>query len=718
MKPKFGVRRQRRRFGSGFPLLRLAPDHATRRRRLDKVGTLPPHSKFLIVAYAIAFLAVLTPLAQAQQISRDQWGGVPVTVSHQNPNWIIAGKRQRVTLNERTLAIDIETPTVKWSTAGSSMHDMLVRAGGEEFPIGLTQAGRMEIVPYDAGFKSGVKISLAGWSHNGALDLKLYLTLCLEGRDEDLVFDVAAVEDRATLRQLDWPGALDARDVDFTLLSNGRGTLLPRNWPKEYYPNRTITADGKIAATDHSLLQSHLIESWSMSWWGFQKGKSAMMMIVETPDDAAYQFKHPAGGPTEIGPRWVAQLGRFGYLRSARMVLFDQGNYVDMAKRYRRYVMDTGLFVSLPEKIARTPLLAGLLGAPQTRISILHNLSPDSDRYDPKDPSKNYSLVSFDERTKQLRELKSRGFDHVLVFISGWPHLGYDRQHPDSLPPPESAGGWSGFKRLTDVVRELGYQYVLHDQYRDYYLDAPSYDSQFAVREEDVRLPAQAFPGSRFGDAKQGNIPLMRHWDGGRQAYLNNRFWLGHMLKNYQLFFDHGIHPDGIYNDVIGYVPPDADFNPEHPTTRSEAMAGRAATMTWARHNLGIVATEAGADWTIPYADLINQSGGGSKAILVPLYQLVYHDAVIVSFNARDQKSLLQGLLFGGVPELPITPTDEQTLALIKTMMALHRRVGLLEMTGHEFLDGNYRKERTTFADGTTVTVDWVKNTFEIKPVL
>jgi hypothetical protein len=613
----------------------------------------------------------------------------------------------------------IQTGAAKWSTVGSNSHDMLLKTGAEEFATGLTQAKKIEIVPYDAGFKTGVKITLSGWSHNSTnIDLRVFLTLCLEGRDEDLVVGVAASEDRTTLRQLDWPGTLDAHDVDCTLLSNGRGTLLPRNWPKEYYPIRTITPEGKIAATDHSLLQSHVIESWSMSWWGFQRGKSAMMIIVETPDDAAYQFKHPAGGPTEIGPRWRSQLARFSYPRSARMVFFDDGNYVDMAKRYRRYVMDAGLFVSLPEKMARTPAVADLIGTPQTRITILHNLSPDSDRYDQKDASKNYSLTTFDERARQLRELKARGFDHVLVFISGWPHLGYDRQHPDSLPPPEKAGGWEGFKRLTDTARELGYQYILHDQYRDYYLDAPSYDPQFAVREEDTRLPPQAFPGSRFGDSKQGDIPVMRHWDGGKQAYLNNRFWLGHLVKNYQLFFDHGIKPQGIYNDVIGYVPPDADFNPEHPTTRTEAMAGRAATMTWARHNLGIIATEAGADWTIPYADVINQSGGGSKAILVPLYQLVYHDAVIVSFSARDQKSLLQGLLFGGVPELPIAPVDDKTLTLIRAMMALHKRVALLEMTKHEFLNSNYRKERTTFADGTTVTVDWEANTFTINSSL
>jgi hypothetical protein len=707
---QFGVRRQsrfdRERFG-----------YAARAIRGGVRVYFPAHFKlFVAAALLVGFLGIC---GNAQQVARDQWGGMPVTVSHENGKWIIAGKKHRLSINDRSLAINIETGTANWSTVASSPHDMLLNTKGEQYTTGLAQARTMRIAPYDAGFKTGVKISLSDWYRNSSrLDLKLYLTVCLEGRDEDVVFDITAGEQDTTLRQIDWPGALESRDLDYTVLSNGRGTLLPRSWPKEYYPIRSITPEGKIAATDHSLLQSHVIESWSMSWWGFQKGKSAMMTIVETPDDAAYQFKHPAGGPTEIGPRWVSQLGRFNYARSARLVFFDDGNYVDMAKRYRRYVMDTGLFVSLREKIARTPAVAALIGIPQTRVSILRNLSPDSDRYDTKDAAKNYSLTTFDERAKQLRELKARGFERVLVFISGWPHLGYDRQHPDSLPPPEKAGGWEGFKRLTDTARELNYQYILHDQYRDYYLDAPSFDPQFAVREEDARLPPQAFPGSRFGDSKQGDMPLMRHWDGGQQAYLNNRFWLGHMLKNYQLFFDHGIKPQGIYNDVIGYVPPDADFNPEHPTTRTEAMAGRAATMTWARHNLGIVATEAGADWTIPYADVINQSGGGSKAILVPLYQLVYHDAVIVSFNARDQKSLLQGLLFGGVPELPITPVDEKALSLMKAMMTLHQRVGLLEMTRHEFLDANYRRERTTFADGTTVTVDWDKNSFEISPAL
>jgi uncharacterized protein DUF5696 len=671
---------------------------------------------------SVAFVLACAALALAQQLPRAQWGAPPVTVSQANGKWVVAGKQNKVTLNEADLGIKVQAGGAVWEMLPSSAKDMLVRAQGEEFYVRLADARRIAITRYDTGFKTGVKIILSEWRHTGLLhrgaelDLTLVLTVCLEGRDEELIFDVAAHERGAVVRQLDWPTALDAGAVDYTLLSNGRGTLLPRNWPKEYFPIRTITPEGKIAATDHSVLQSNVIESWAMSWWGFQRGKSGLMLIVETPDDAAYQFRHPAGGPTVVGPRWRATLGRFGYPRTVRMCFFADGNYVSMAKRYRRHAMARGLFVSLKEKIARTPAVKDLIGTPQTRASILRNLKPESDRYDQKDPAKNYSLTTFDERARQLRELKAKGFDRLLVMVSGWPHHGYDHQHPDPLPPPEQAGGWPGLRRLADTCRELGYTFIMHDQYRDYYVDAPSYDPQFAIHEEDTTSRPQAFAGTRFGDWKEGYIPFMRHWDGGVQTYLNARFMLGHLVKNYQLVFDHGIKPQGIYIDVVGYVPPDEDFNPEHPTTRTEAMAGQAACLNWARHHLGIVSTESGADWVIPFVDSVNQSGGTGKAIPLPLYNLVYHDAVIISYGARDQASLLRGLLAGGVPEMPVvqTATDEKTLALIRQMAALHERVALLEMTRHEFLAQNYRKERTTFADGTTVTVDWDAGTVAI----
>jgi hypothetical protein len=211
-----------------------------------------------------------------------------------------------------------------------------------------------------------------------------------------------AIENNAKVRQLNWPKAMDGREMDFTVIPSDDGTLLPRNWPKPYHPIHR-------AAGDHSLIQSHLIESWAMSWWGFEKGPAAAMVIVETPDDAAYTFNHPAGGPTQMGPVWRAQLDRFAYPRSLRMVFLPKGNYVDLAKRYRRYVMESGLYLSLKDKIAQRPVVANLIGSPVVGMRVLRNVKPGSAAYDVKDQTKNYKLVTFAEYSNRLRELKKQG---------------------------------------------------------------------------------------------------------------------------------------------------------------------------------------------------------------------------------------------------------------------------------------------------------------------
>jgi len=656
--------------------------------------------------------ALLTLPLLSQPLSREQWGAPLVEVSQAGGRFTIAGKKQTVRLDAADLALSVQAGSTVWTMVPSGPQDMRVRSRGQESWVSLASAPNKALRRYDTGYKTGVKIALFGWP--SAPGLTLFLTVCLEGKDEDLVFDIAAQEGETVVRRLDWPTALDAREIDHTLLSNIRGVLLPRNWPKEYHPIRAVNPDGSIQTSDRSEVQSNVIESWSMSWWGFQKGPAAMMVIVETPDDAAYQFQHPAGGPTVIGPRWRTSLGRLGYPRTARMCFFPQGNYVDLAKRYRRYAMDTGLFVSLRDKIARKPIVQELIATPLIRSGILTNIKPGSFRYDKANPERNYRLTSFDDRARQFRRFKEMGLDRLTVVLTGWPNLGYDRQHPDELPPAPVAGGWQGMKRLADTIRELGYLFSLHDQYRDYYVDAPSYDPQFAVHEEDAATPSDSFPGTRFGLTKEGLIPFLDHWEGGKQTYLNSRFMLGHLVKNYQWLLDHGIRPQGTYLDVFGYVPPDEDFNPEHPTTRTEAIRDRINCYNWSRNNLGFVGTEAAVDWTVPYADISSPLGPG-RAVAVPLFNLVYHDAIITPYQPGD----FRGLLNGGAPQIQgnreLTPED---LAQIRRMAALHRRVALLEMTKHEFLDANYRKERSTFADGTTVTVDWDAKTVVISPEL
>jgi hypothetical protein len=266
-------------------------------------------------------------------------------------------------------------------------------------------------------------------------------------------------------------------------------------------------------------------------------------------------------------------------------------------------------------------------------------------------------------------------------------------------------------QRLADTCRDLGYLFSLHDQYRDYYIDAPSYDIQFAIHEEDADAPPEAFPGSRFGDWKKGRIPFMDHWEGGEMTYLNGRFMLGHLKKNYQGLFDHGIHPVGNYLDVFGYVPPDEDFNPQHHTTRTDSLRERAKCYAWSRHHLGFVGTEAACDWTVPFVDissLLKPKG----PIPVPLFNLVYHDAIITPYDLSD----LNGVLNAGLPQIRAHEPDEVTLARVRRMAELQQKLAHVELTDHKFLDDDHRRERTTFADGTTVTVDWDAETADIRP--
>jgi hypothetical protein len=658
---------------------------------------------------AAALSAADRPAPDTRPVTRPSQDAV--TITHPDGRWSIVGRTVSVTLDERTLGIEIAAGPARWAVAPSTANDMRVRADGQDFQVALADARSIAIVPYETGFKSGVKLTLGRWRQPASgghdIGLELYLTVCLEGTDEDLVFEVAADERGAAVRQLDWPGALDARAVDFTVLNTYRGTLLPRTWPKPYNP---IRADASYP-NDTTEIQSNVIESWSMPWWGFEKGASALMVLVETPEDAAYRFEHPAGGPTVIGPRWRSSLGRLAYPRRARLCFFASGNYVDLAKRYRQYAIDSGLFVSLRDKITRSPKVQALIGTPLTRLGILRNFARTSARYDEASPAKNYSLTTFDERARQLRALKAGGLDHLHVCLTGWPQLGYDRQHPDVLPPAPAAGGWDGLRRLAETVRALGYLFTLHDQYRDYYVDAPSYDPQFAIHEEDERASPQAFPGSRFGSWKTGRIPFMNRWDGGTQTYLNSRFMLGHLVKTYQALFGQGIRPDGSYLDVFGYVPPDEDFNPEHPTTRAQAIHDRAACYLWVRHHLGVVGTEAAVDWVVPYVDFSSPLRSARAGIPVPLYNLVYHDAIITPYAPDD----LNGFVNGGLPQIALADADTRA-DRVRQMAALHRRVALLEMTRHEWLDPAHRRERSTFADGTSVEVDWNSGTVSITP--
>ena len=66
---------------------------------------------------------------------------------------------------------------------------------------------------------------------------------------------------------------------------------------------------------------------------------------------------------------------------------------------------------------------------------------------------------------------------------------------------------------------------------------------------------------------------------------------------------------------------------------------------------------------------------------------------------------------FAGGVEISI----EDQIKRCKVVSDLHEKVAKCEMVRHEMVDGNPEVQRTTFADGTVVTVDFQAQTYQIR---
>jgi len=643
-------------------------------------------------------------------------GAPAVRVSRDGDLWRLEGSRAEARIDLETLRLSVSPsptrtpqeidpfPPGTWTTRPSAEGDLTLGddAGRALGTFRLAAALRRSAAPFRTGFQTGLRISLSGYRGSDGREIAVSIDLFvgLEGKDEDLVCRVLAEDGPVRVRELCWPASFEPASFDAAVVPFMQGMLLPKGWPKA------------VRLYDSMSYGRGLY----MPWWGFSRGAASVLVLLETPDDAGCRFDHPAGGPTAIDVRWVHSLGRFSYPRVVRFAFLDAGGYVGLAKRYRRHVVETGRFVSLREKIARNPLAGKLVGAPVVHTSILYHVQPESSYFDKKDPAKNHQMVTFDQRAAELRALAAMGVERAYIHLDGWGLRGYDNLHPDILPPSPEAGGWEGLKRLAEACDRLGFVFAVHDQYRDYYLDAVTYNARHAQTGEN------------------GKREFHATWYGGTQTYLCPSLAPGYVARNHGALLDRGVKLRGAYLDVFAVVPPDECYNPEHPVTRSECLRFRGAAFDFVRSYGGVVSSEEPADWAVPKLDLVhhgpfaldpNPGSGPAMGIPIPLFDLVYHDSILLPWSLgkgawgipETDQGFLHGLGHAGLPYLSIAPSAEE-LEKVRTMCALSSRVGLLALVNHEFLDASHRRQRFTYADGTAVNVDFDAGTWAVAPKL
>ncbi len=467
-----------------------------------------------------------------------------------------------------------------------------------------------------------------------------------------------------------------------------------------------------------------------MPVWGRVCDGHTFTAIVDTPYDACMFSAFGRHGAFVNSVHWMSSLGKLSYERKIKSIFHNNGDYNTVANDYRQYLIDNGQFVSIDDKIKKNKNIEKLIGCPVLHHKIYSKINKKSKFYD-KDGTNEVLYATFYERAEQMKKLKELGLDKLYIHTDGWGKDGYDNNHPYILPPCESAGGWDGLKELSKVSRDLGYIFAFHDQYRDFYYSSPAFDMNKAVTKID------------------GSHPYCSIWDGGEHTFLCSSQALEFVKKTYSELEEQDVDVQGTYLDVFSVMNGDECFNPDHKITREESIKHRSECFDYLNDKGFIMSSEEPAMQLLNHLALVHhgpftlrpQENGQAVGIPIPLGNLVFHDCIMVPWNWFNNWGIPKGddgdlycALYAGMPYLHPFGTglskigtdnrtadtellDDESLKKeidrVKPLCDLQARLYNKEMVKHEFL-GSCRQQKAIYSDGTTITIDLDKNTYEI----
>lgn len=447
-----------------------------------------------------------------------------------------------------------------------------------------------------------------------------------------------------------------------------------------------------LAGRHFWVFPSHL----NMRWFGGLRGEHGWMGIV----DEGYQDAGVLAANMMATTGWLKSMGRWQGKRTVRF-RFVRGNYVELAKTFRTYAKEKGLFRSLEEKAQTTPALKNLLGGRAVFFWQGTTLHPErlEDRLLPlsegdQQPSFKKCLSHADVANLigQIKQAGMRG----LVALCGWIRGGYDESHPDIWPPEPVLGSLDELKAL--LVQPAPLTVGLHDNYQDIYSQSASWPKGV------VRM--------RSGQPMPGGF-----WAGGQAYILNSRDSVAYLRRNWEQLGTLGLR--AVYCDTTTGVQFYESYEPGNTQTRSQDEAGKTELLAFFKKQGVVLGSEGGADFGVPFADFFlpfQQDHVAGESI--PLWPLVYHDAAI-SYIASDattssretQKRLWLTQMLWGYPIrwyfASQAEWDKSKVAFEESFIVDRwlERVATSEMVSHRFLADNV--EEVVYANGLTLRVNF-----------
>ena len=346
-------------------------------------------------------------------------------------------------------------------------------------------------------------------------------------------------------------------------------------------------------------------------------------------------------------PIWSFEQDRANEPRHITYHFLEKGGYVEIAKAYRRFLLDTERYATLRERVKQRPACNAVV-----------------------DASFFWGAYSLGEMPAFMAQLKENGFEKAVLqvanrndFVGGW------NRWPEGMTA--ASGTAEEFRNVAELARKAGYGFSPVDEY-----------TPFADRGKDYDASLRA---------------MMR--DGGYYSFATEKCFF--LCDSQKLKFAKRDLPH--VKEVIGECPYLLDcegcsvyecFDPRHPLTSRQQILARREFLTYVRSTMGCVVSEGSPiDWL---TDIIDVGHGHSigfqyweakPGVFIPLWSLVYGGAVVDLFRVPGAED---GMLYAALYGLNAR-FDEYKVG--KTQLDWHKRISaawpernFYELADHTFL--------------------------------
>ena len=515
-----------------------------------------------------------------------------------------------------------------------------------------------------------------------------------------------SLPDGARLESVEYPFRCfylrTGKDDGYLALPSGEGCLIPTGPVKlgtvEFWHWEDIA---------HSNMSQAGVWNLTMPFYGVQKDGAGYTAIVETPDDLGFpcllnsdaQHTFDTQGrqsPYEqiacAWPQWLSQKGKLGYERRMRFEFAADLDYVGMTKAYRREALAQGHLVTLREKAEQRPQITRLAGAPYLAYYAGYpHLAPGYPGFE----------YTYKQLTGVIDDLAG-AMALQRAFVHFWG--AYSVQPPGCMPFDPAPGPAADLAEAVQRCKDHGFLFTLYN------------DISAQLEETDLWMPELMWK-TADGKVRQG-----RRWSrtcSSQYASLMAK----HMPEVVETL---GL--EASYVDCINSGNMNECYDPQHPLTRTQDREARMRLYEYL-HSLGLIfGGEHAGWWNASALEYTNGVGSSARSHMllrpfsVPLYHLVFHDALIPFCNAADdyavsdgtafEDKVLRDLLRGVPPMFFINLRDHAKWRskIADSYVAMSDPVAAVmydEMLSHEWVTDDQMVQRSTFSSGVEITVNF-----------